>query len=693
VYGDVGLSFVPEPPSGPDSRRIQTADDKWTDDYALNIVKSDFAYAEYYRTHAHDWRYRNASELYLAWAAQRYWEGTRVPRSSLGIYTVFEQVESMLPKIVSSICDPEAYNFYPMLSNQNDHAQAWRRLVVNQLNDSKYREHIRRMAKSSLIYGNGLVEFGWEDHEEEYVNFSKSRKAGRYLMAPHPLAGMIPIPMDVQDSYSRKLSKETHGRPYVKYTSVIDSYIDPNCESTNVQDAGYHILRVYKRAEEIKAWRGKPGFNIPDDETLLNYSMAKTTANQDVTKLSAELFRYNLWNPALDYSADPAQKRIEVVKYTTKDRIVICLNREHIAFNRRNRYGCINYLSMTYADVLDRWHGLAVSDVAEGEQRLQQSITNARLDELALAIHTPMIKRRGVTVPPWQLKRRPGQVIETESPESDIKEMPVSNITQNAMLEVDASERRVQKITGMTDLISSGTAAPGGNSALRSATGVNTSVGATQDRIKYYIENAEDNVIEPLLNQFILMDKKWLDMKRAAAWLRSDPEYQKLDPVEVFNCIVMAESRGAAKMAARMGFLQVFPLVGQTYLNPEFLQLMAQQQKKTINMEEFGRMLQDAINYQPRNPLIIDMPQAMIQAMQQPPPADKLNAQVQMQDIQSTARSKEQQYMTKLIAEFVKQAFQHHGKMEELDQADQHKLLDAAQAQQEPQAEGENEAA
>src|SRR5215469_4334158 len=91
---------VPEPLPQAQQRQIKLPQDKWTDEYALSIVKSDWAYAESYRVNAHDWRYRNADELYLGWAAQRFWDGTRIPRSSLGQYVIFQQIMGMLPKIV-----------------------------------------------------------------------------------------------------------------------------------------------------------------------------------------------------------------------------------------------------------------------------------------------------------------------------------------------------------------------------------------------------------------------------------------------------------------------------------------------------------------------------------------------------------------------------------------------------------------
>src|SRR5207248_6033200 len=47
-------------------------------DWSSDVCSSDL------RTHSHDWRYRNAAELYLAWAGQRYWDGTRSEERRVG---------------------------------------------------------------------------------------------------------------------------------------------------------------------------------------------------------------------------------------------------------------------------------------------------------------------------------------------------------------------------------------------------------------------------------------------------------------------------------------------------------------------------------------------------------------------------------------------------------------------------------
>lgn len=685
-YGDLGVAPIPDPLPLTAQTKIKGPEDKWTDDYALRIVRSDFAYAEAYRTHAHDWRYRNASELYLAWAGQRYWEGTRVPRSSLGIFVTFEQVESMLPKIVRAICDPDTYEFY---ADEPDAALLWKELIIQQLKETKYREQIRLCAKSSLVYGNGILEWGIEDYEDESIQVTEAQSVKRFQTIYHPVAGAMNLPAELDYNYKRTITKEIKRRPYLRYRSMIDSYVDPNCESTSLQRGGYFILRTYMRAEELKALKGTKDFNIPDDGKLATYAASKTTANQDVTKLSAELFRYNLWNPAQDYSGDPAQKRIEVVEYTTKDRKVWVLNREHVAYNKPNKYRKINYYSMSYADVLDRWHALAITDVAEGEQRLQQSIINSRVDELALSIHRPMIKRRGVTIPPYQLKVRPGVVIETEQPEGDIKQLEVQNITQQAFIEVEASERRTQRITGMSDLAALGSPTSGGNSANRTAAGINTQAGATQDRASYYIQNAEEAVVEPVLNTFIWLNKRFGDLKQAAAWIRLHPAYKNKKPVDIMNVRVYAECWGAIRMQARGMFLQLFPTIAQTIFNPEMLNLFAQQQKKTVSADVFTSMIFDALGYRPRNPLLVDMTQEQQQAQQQPPPEAKLKMLMQGQQIQADTQKHQQQNQTKLLNTLLQAIFAHAGKLSELD--DKHIQHFSQLAADKEQAENEND--
>src|SRR5690349_5624891 len=77
--------------------------DQWSDTYAKNIALGDFQKAEGYRTTNHDWRFRISDQLYLAWTQRKTWEGTKIPRSSVGIFLALEQIEALLPNVVLSL--------------------------------------------------------------------------------------------------------------------------------------------------------------------------------------------------------------------------------------------------------------------------------------------------------------------------------------------------------------------------------------------------------------------------------------------------------------------------------------------------------------------------------------------------------------------------------------------------------------
>ena len=178
-----------------------------------------------------------------------------------------------------------------------------------------------------------------------------------------------------------------------------------------------------------------------------------------------------------------------------------------------------------------------------------------------------------------------------------------------------------------------------------------------------------------------MFDYPALDQLGLRSPLSSVGRFKHLDPIDVMNANIKAECRGSLRMRARMGFLQIFPQVSQVILNPEMLQLTAQLHKKAFDTEEWTNMALDAINYQPRNPLWVDMTKEMQQAMNQPPPAEKAKALVSAQQIQADTQKHQDANKTKLLMTLLKSVFQHEGKIAELD--DKHlqflveKLVDA----------------
>lgn len=671
------------PLTNDEEKTVHEPAESWDDSFALKVAVQDFQQAEVYRTTNMDYRWNNADQLYLAWCAQRYWEGTRIPRSSIGIYTAFEQIESMLPKIMGAIFSdyPNWFQVESRTGTSPDEARMVSNLMLMQMENLGYRgiatvrEVFRRCIKSAYIYGNGIAELCWLDLDNyfwyTYRDMVEERKP-----VNHPIYGPMVLPTGRKFPEMKRIKvRDRLNQPFLRHVSVKDFYIDPNCASPIVSDAKFACVRRLMTVEDLELYRDKEGFQIPDSETLVELAKLKPSAPADLSKGQMEAMRGQWWQPQNDTTIDPAGKRLEVIAYWTRDRLVWFANRTKLIYNAPNPYGFIPLYNAFYVDVPDRFFGLAITDVVEGEQRFQQSVINARIDELALSLNKPMVKRRGLAIPAYQLKVRPGQVIEADDPGKDIIPSVINNVTQDAYIEVQASDLRVQRATGGSSLALLGTPSPGGNSANRTATGAGIQAQATGSRIQYNVENVEDTFIEPILSDWHTLNTRFLDPRQVIEAVGEQGQIIQIDPMKVMNSRVRFSMRASAKMQSRQSLLQMMPLFAQTIMNPQFLQMLAQQQNQTINMDEFFSMILDATGYRHKDALFRPLSPEEQQRMSQPPPQAQHEMQMQADRMDRLASMNEDEQMANLVRDIVKELVKQKGDGDKHDTAIQQTML------------------
>ena len=379
----------------------------WDDRRAAQIALADFQKAESYRTANHDWRFRTSDQLYLAWKQRRTWEGTKIPKSSMGIFISLEQIEALLPNVVGALFPDNCqlpFDVEPRPSSTIDEANAVRNLLQYQLQDlgdvGKYmtmREICRRAFKQSLIYGNGIVEFGVMD---KWLTRTRLER----VQHPHSPDGSTChhrrtcayADWTIYQSTVRKTIDQEHVvKPTMRNIDIRDFYIDPNCYSHNIQDAGYCVVRSLPTVNQMMEYARIENFKVPDMQQLLALASKKTTTQGDTSKQQLEAFRGMNWQPTTDYTLDPNLARIELLRYYQRNREVWLLGRSWCAFNQPNQYGILPFLDAFYVDVPSRFYGLSICDLVEGDQRLAEAIINGRIDELNLMIHPPIIKKQG----------------------------------------------------------------------------------------------------------------------------------------------------------------------------------------------------------------------------------------------------------------------------------------------------------
>lgn len=637
--------FIPAAPieSEPDipQERLPIAPGAWSDKEALDISMSDFRSAETFRQQSAEPRWMAADRTYLAWTGGgKCWDGTRIPRANMQVYLAYQQIEVLMPQAVDAMFGGDLdFDVQPGSAGTTlTQALAVRDLLMNQFqelncgspNFISLREIYRRMEKSSLIYGNGICEFGWENTQKTKKEWSRQR-----FHEVQDVSHMVGFPLQVPTGNFHDISVGQPktvpvSKPFLQFSSIKDFYIDPNCPSPNVQEGRYAAHRRLMSIADLQTYRGREGFNIPDDATLLELSKQKPYTSGDMSKSTADAYRGSQVQPTLDQSKDPRQARVELIRYWQRDKHVWILGRKHVALNRDNAYGVIPFLGINYTDVPDRFYALSICDLCEGDQNLAVTLLNARLDELNLILHPPFLRKRGSLLATSAAKFRPGGSFELENPKEDLVRMEMGNVTQEAFVEVDQVERRTSKTVGVTDSAGFGVSSAGGNSALRSATGVQSQTSAQSSRVHYLVANAEDQFMLPLLNIFWAMNKENLD-PQVMLTLIGPQGPQSIDPITLLNADARFQMKTASKMKARAalqaGGLSTFL---QYIANPALNEGLAEQNNLTVNWLSVSETICDTFNlrnttfFQPLTPQEIRARQAKMMA--------PLQAKQQLQD-------------------------------------------------------------
>lgn len=595
-------------------KRVHSPSEAWSDMFAAKVAVQDYRTAERYRAQNHDHRWRNADQLYVAYQQKKTWRGTRIPRSSLGVFLVFQQVESFIPRAMSALFSQDPwFETVALRGAPVEAAKAAQDILIAQFEKCNIREHVREAVKSALVYGNGILELEWFHEERKVREFVPEDVPKRVRV--QGVAGPTLVPTG---EFTRRLKEtivtKTENRPIVTYRSLAKFFIDPNTASQNPKDARFVATRDFMFIDELTALEGKDNFKIPPREIMLMASIQKPPSEDDTTSQGREIARSGAWIPTEDTTIDAGGKRVEVIKYWTRDRLVWAMTTPEGVWpllNIPNPFGFIPFYNFSYADLLDRFYAMSLSDVLEGEQRFQAGLKNARVDEISLSLHPTTVHRRGINVPESQLRQVPGALIPAEDPDKGVTRLFPKNVTSESHMETAASEQAAQRTTGLNDTAVSGVSG-GNNPTGRTATGAGAQVQAALSRIQYFVENAEVNSLEPILRDANELNKKFLDPNQRI----SAADGREIDPIEIFQAEVGFKMRASSRMASKQGILQTFPMIFQAIAQPQLSAQLAMQGKK-VDYQSAVNFLLETVGYSGRVEIFTDLTDEEKQAIAQ----------------------------------------------------------------------------
>jgi hypothetical protein len=565
------------------------------DAYALQTVKETFWGYEWYRSQNHDPRWNAHDALYTGWLPPRVWDGTTTPRSSLGMPITFGQIESAFPAIYQAIFNDD--DWFQVAADPGAQAEEAKAIAAH----LKYSiEHPRAdytgnsenelelAIRQGLLNGNGVVEveYDWD--------------------AAHPR---------------------------VNWVDNRDLYVDPGTPVPSIDASRSVVRRRLLSIDDIEALRSHPQMKIPAKAVLVNMARNMQYVFADKTKQVAEAFRGIQYSPSQhQWSPVPNERKIEVLIYYSRHRIIWVFNREWVAYNEQNPYGFVPFCSFPCFPIPGRYYAMSYADVIENPQRYIEALYNARLDELSLQLRPPRVRKRGSILTPAQQRWSPGAISEADDPSKDIAVLypPGQSATAGIMGDIEYLESAVEKLTGVNAVTQS---VPRPGNANRTATGMNIQAQGGASRLWPIVKHIEDYLIVPMLYKMYRMVQVHTHPGQLLPALGQGDQQIQVG-AQAFKQPVRFTISASSKMLTREKLAQMVPFLAQYLLNGPFIQGL-QASGQTVDMEVFAQMVQDATGTSAMYKLFRPMNQQEQQARQTPPPQVQMQAQQAQQEQQT----------------------------------------------------------
>lgn len=610
---------------------------------ALNLVLKDLNLAEYYilaKGMTVEWD--RDDRLYLFRMPQAFWEGSSVPRSSLGMPLIFEHIESLMPQIMNSLfSDNPPFAATSRPKTKVEAGTAVQQVIAKQLKEIGFKEQARLGVKEALQYGTGVWKYYWKREKRfrsvyEYEGQPKLEKVD---------TGTVSLPTKQSKKVVERIEEYEVNTPCLERVHLRFVVVDPGVREPDIRKAKYVIHRTYPTLDDLEQLRDQPGYSLPSKEFLASLfepprenperSLLEGRSTTSVLNTGVSSLDINMEFKAMprwqDSSRNPNEMPLELLEYTTPTRVICVLNRKLCIKNDVNPFGKVNYFSICNTDILDSWYGMGVSRLLAGEQRLQQGVINSRLDDLALRLSGTFLRKRGGNTPTQQLRLRPGGIIDSDD-EKGVQMIQYPPAITDAFTEVEASDSRAQRRTGASELVTQGTA-PGSGQLGRTSTGINAAMAAVGARMGYLVEQICDNFFIPFLEAVHEMNCRWLPVEEIQGILTDDLalDYEG-DAIELKNANIKFDMLAGAKLKAKMAMLQVAPTLVQLLQIAPVIEDLTNKGMK-VDWSAFIQSVMDATDWPGAQKFIVKMTDEDKKALQAKNEAAQQNSQIALKHL------------------------------------------------------------
>jgi len=519
---------------------VRPADENFSDEVAFGIVMQDAQDSLAYLASKSlvPLGIDTADDLVRGVSAPRLWSNGK-PRANLAMHVTLQAIEKIMPALYMSLFGQgkkTPFLVTPVGKTKPEAARAQASLLSWAMKGAKTKEEMRLMLKTALTYGFTVGCWGWESKQQRKKVYTKK-----------------------DDKMVGEWKTEDIEIPSFECLDLKMVLVDPGLKRQDVQSGAKFVIKQwFTDGYGLADYRANATYkNIPTDEQLADLLSNKSEPTEDSLAYNKRAvwreFQAKLESEST--SKDPMMQPLEILEWTSEDRVITVLQRKLVIRNEENEFGKLNFQSCAFIDILGSAWGFGVAKLLAGEQNLQRGVINNHIDSLALILNPVYQLLKGIGPGTQAIPLSPGKVI-TES--GELKPLITPDVTKPAMETIAASDQRANEKVGANG----GANMP--NQAMRTAEGVQAFAGDVIQRLQYFLEMFINLVYLPTLEAFLAIMKDHLTIEQVQSILSTEEgKAYEGDISDVYNAEVDVDVIAGANMMAKYAAAQLAPSIIQ----------------------------------------------------------------------------------------------------------------------------------
>ena len=471
-------------------------------------------------------------------------------------------------KSVMEGVNPDPKNFIT-ISPAEESARAMQKVIIDQLEQGEFQDHLRRIMTECALYGTGFAK-GPMTHTQTIHHWDED---GNYA----------PITKDI---------------PRAKFVSCWNLYPDPS--ANQIENCEYIIERHLMHRHEFRALRNQPGFYKPAIDRVLRRQPKYQreyweTIIQDAANYTLEEERYEVleyWgylDRELLYDLGDLLDKDELANIVDMAHVNIWTCNDEVIRIAINPYvpQRTPYYAVPYEVHPHQVWGIGIAENMEDTQGLMNGHLRMAIDNLKLSGNVILEVNEAQLVPGQEMTLYPGKIFRKQggAPGQSIYPIQVKSTTQEQLMMYDKARQLADEATGMPSYAQGQS---GVTSQPRTAAGTSMLMGQASMSIKTVVRNFDHYLLRPLGESFFHWNMQFND---------DHPEIK--GDLKVISNGTSALMQKEVQSQRLLSFLQltgnqlVAPFVNVIFLIKEIAEALDLDPDKAVNDPQTAQMMAD----------------------------------------------------------------------------------------------------